>query len=126
MAALIIPLHHDEPTEGASTRRTGTGEVPAIADSWSARHRGLVAAMLALLVAVGTMRSAPDVAAWLAGDTPPAPDRDTTHLVRPGDTLWSIARTIEPHGDVRPLVDRLVELNGGAELRVGDTLVLRW
>ena len=28
-------------------------------------------------------------------------------IVRPGDTLWSIAEAVDPSGDVRPLVDRL-------------------
>ena len=45
-------------------------------------------------------------------------------VVQPGDTLWSIARDLQPTGDVRPLVQRLSELNGGAALEVGQRLVL--
>jgi hypothetical protein len=44
--------------------------------------------------------------------------------VRPGDSLWSIARRLQPGGDVRPLVDRLVELNGSAPLQPGDRVVV--
>ncbi len=43
-------------------------------------------------------------------------------VVRPGDTLWSIARSLQPTGDVRPLVDRLAERAGGARLVVGQRL----
>ena len=45
-------------------------------------------------------------------------------VVRPGDTLWSIARSLQPTGDVRPLVDRLAERAGGARLVVGQRLDL--
>ena len=34
-------------------------------------------------------------------------------IVKPGDTLWSIARKMQPTGDVRPLVDRIATLNNG-------------
>ena len=45
-------------------------------------------------------------------------------VVQPGDTLWDIARVLQPEGDRSGLVRRLVELNGGAELAVGDRVVL--
>ena len=45
-------------------------------------------------------------------------------IVEPGDTLWSIARGLQPTGDVRPLVDRIAELNGGHSLSAGQTLML--
>ena len=44
------------------------------------------------------------------------------YVVQPGDTLWSIARRLQPEGDVRPLVDQLVDLNGGTDLAVGQRL----
>jgi Tfp pilus assembly protein FimV len=40
------------------------------------------------------------------------PVSSTTHLVRPGDTLWSIARDVAPGSDPRPVVDALVAANG--------------
>ena len=45
-----------------------------------------------------------------------------TYLVRPGDTVWSIARSIQPTGDVRNLVDQLVDRVGAGPLMAGRSL----
>ncbi len=45
-------------------------------------------------------------------------------VVRPGDTLWSIARRLEPGGDVRHLVDRLAAAHGPAPLQPGEAIAL--
>ena len=45
-------------------------------------------------------------------------------IVKPGDTLWSIARQMQPTGDVRPLVDRIATLNNGYGLIAGQALLL--
>ena len=42
--------------------------------------------------------------------------RGSVYVVQPGDTLWSIARELDPTGDVRADVDRLADLNGTAAL----------
>ena len=46
------------------------------------------------------------------------------YVVRPGDTLWSIARSLRPTGDVRGLVDRLDADRGGRPLRVGERILI--
>jgi len=47
------------------------------------------------------------------------------HVVRPGDTVWAVARALQPEGEVRHLVDAVVAANGGSPvLRVGQELVL--
>jgi Tfp pilus assembly protein FimV len=46
------------------------------------------------------------------------------YMVQPGDTLWSIARRLQPAGDVRPLVHQLIALNGGASLGIGQRLAI--
>ena len=48
----------------------------------------------------------------------------TFYVAQPGDTLWSIARRLQPDGDVRTLVDALVRVNGGAALDVGQRVVI--
>jgi Tfp pilus assembly protein FimV len=40
-----------------------------------------------------------------------------TYVVRPGDTLWSIAERLRPGEDPRPLVDAIERANG---LSAGD------
>ena len=47
-----------------------------------------------------------------------------THVVRPGDTIWSIARRVQPEGDVRPLVDRITSHRGGSPLQLGEEIVV--
>lgn len=43
-------------------------------------------------------------------------------IVQPGDTLWSIARRAQPHGDIRPLVADLEASRHGRPLQVGETI----
>jgi Tfp pilus assembly protein FimV len=45
-------------------------------------------------------------------------------IVQPGDTLWTIAAELDADGELRSVVDALVELNGSATLAVGQRLVL--
>lgn len=66
----------------------------------------------------------------LSGAGAPAPGAlasggdERVHVVQPGDTLWAIARRLQPTGDVRPLVARLSRANGGARLVPGQRVVL--
>lgn len=46
------------------------------------------------------------------------------YVVRPGDTLWSIASRLEPRGDPRGLVDRLASQVPGGRLLAGSVLVV--
>jgi nucleoid-associated protein YgaU len=51
---------------------------------------------------------------------------ESSVVVQPGDTLWSIASAVDGGGDVRAVIDEIQALNGlrGAELVPGQTLVL--
>ena len=97
------------------------------------RRRLAVLAVLAVVVTAALLLASA-VLARVAGDGTPDPVAGSSssssssaaevHVVQPGDTLWSIARSLEPEGDVRLVVDRLVDLNGGAPITVGQQLVL--
>ncbi len=43
-------------------------------------------------------------------------------VVRSGDSIWSIARSIKPTGDVRSIVDEIVAERGSSVVFVGDVL----
>jgi nucleoid-associated protein YgaU len=55
---------------------------------------------------------------------PEAVSAGRTHVVRPGDTLWAIARKIKPEGDPRPVVDELARRTGGRPLQPGQRIEL--
>lgn len=46
----------------------------------------------------------------------------TVVIVQPGETLWRVARALQPTGDVRPLVARLTRSHGGSGVQAGDRL----
>ena len=46
------------------------------------------------------------------------------YVVRPGDTLWDIARAAAPGTDPRMLVQELAEAAGGAALEPGQQIIL--
>jgi Tfp pilus assembly protein FimV len=47
-----------------------------------------------------------------------------TYVAQRGDTLWTIARAMQPSGDLTELLRRLIRLNGGASLAVGQRVLL--
>jgi hypothetical protein len=91
------------------------------------RRRLAAVALLAAVVLTALLLANAVLAGSAGGGTPTTAagtDRPAVHVVQPGDTLWSIARAERPGADVRLTVDRLVALNGGAPLQVGQELVL--
>jgi len=46
------------------------------------------------------------------------------YVVQPGDTLWSIAKSLQPDKDPRALVHRLTRQAGGSVLLIGQRLDL--
>jgi hypothetical protein len=78
------------------------------------------------VVSTGAPDAAPATAAAASGAAAVAPSAPAaapaTKVVQPGDTLWSIARELQPEGDVRPLVDRLASRLGGSSLTVGQRI----
>jgi hypothetical protein len=47
-----------------------------------------------------------------------------SYVVRPGDSFWSIARSVQLKGDLRPLVADLIDAHGSGNLLVGDRVEL--
>ena len=79
-------------------------------------------AVLAARAALGALGGGP-----LAVPATPAArgGATATYVVHPGDTYWSIARHLQPSGDVRGLVDQLSSEHAGAPLQPGEQLALK-
>ena len=86
----------------------------------------VVAMLLALAIGNGALAGlAPGPAAPAAAASSVGASSSATQVtVRPGDTLWDIARRAQPTGDVRPLVDRLVAAYGSSPLQPGQSVAI--
>ena len=83
----------------------------------------LVATVAATLVlAVGGLLASFGGGPLTASERPGAPA--AVYVVQPGDTFWEIARRLDPTGDPRPLVARLVAAHGSPVLVPGQRLAL--
>ena len=95
------------------------------------RRRRVVAVVLAVLLAtvlglaaVGATTVLRGAAAEGTTDAPVPAATAETYVVQPGDTLWTIARSMQPEGDVRSLVDRLAASHGSGPLRPGERITV--
>jgi Tfp pilus assembly protein FimV len=88
------------------------------------RRRIVVAVMAVALVLVMAQAGAA-----LGGSSLAAPERrpatvqtSRSTVVRPGDSLWSVAARLAPGTDPRPVVDALAEARPGTVLVPGETI----
>ena len=98
------------------------------------RRRRLLAAGLSLLAIAAVLVVAQLIQAGIGGGPLAAtgaaagsgliPAGATEYVVRPGDTLWSIAAALAPGRDQRPLVDELAHQLGSAALYPGEQITL--
>ncbi len=94
------------------------------------RRRRMVAVLVAATLAAVLALAVGALVAPFAGTGSGAsvPERRVSpaavYVVQPGDTFWDIARRLEPSGDPRPLVARLVAAHGSPVLVAGDRVAL--
>ena len=87
----------------------------------------VVLAALGILLGAGSLAGAgqaPDRSHSVEAGSDPALIAVTTHVVQPGDTLWTLARRVQPEGDIRPLVARLQAARGAGPLLPGERVRL--
>jgi Tfp pilus assembly protein FimV len=79
----------------------------------------------ALLVTLAVVLAAQVFSAVRSSHSPAArPASLTVHVVQPGESLWTIARAVRPHGDLSHLVDAMIRANGGSTIQVGQELAI--
>jgi len=97
----------------------------SVSPSTYRRRQALAAGAVAALSAVASV-----LLGALGGGSLTAPERPLpviagqVYEVQPGDSFWAIARSLDPTGDPRPLVDRLVADHGSPVLVVGEEIRL--
>ena len=97
---------------------------------------GLMALTLLLLAGLGVLGSATRIV-LAERAAAPAAELDTpttlrgqalvaggTYIAQRGDTLWTVARALQPSGDLTEVLRRLIRLNGGSSLAVGQRVLL--
>ncbi len=114
---------HLQPAGAA--RPVGRPLTGRVSPSTYRRRQALAAGAVAALSAVVSV-----VLGALGGGSLTAPERPLpvvageVYEVQAGDTFWAIARSLDPIGDPRPLVDRLVADHGSPVLVVGEQIRL--
>ena len=92
------------------------------------RRRRMVAVLLAAGLLAVLVLAVGGLVGTFTGTGASVPERPVSpgavYVVQPGDTFWDIARRLEPSGDPRPLVARLVAAHGSPVLVAGERLAL--
>jgi hypothetical protein len=135
MAAIAYPMTHDhgcgathlEPYLGFEEER----QCPLPASVYWCRRLAALLAVTAVLwlaaTAIGGVATALSGSGGRPLTTPGSAGagQAVVHVVQPGETFWSIARRLQPTGDIRPLVDKLAAAHGPGLLQAGDRIALR-
>ena len=147
MAAVIVTSTHPLPTRRPTVERPALQVLdggrraarayarahprsrPVAAGVYRRRRIGVVLAAVTLVVlgylavlGLGVVLAGPagGAASASAGPAAALAHGSRYYVVQPGDTLWSIARSLHPSGDLRPVVDSLESRAGGATLVPGQ------
>ena len=114
---VLVPHAASTPSKRSSRSKRSTGP-------YLRRRLGVAVAAMVLAVAVVGVSSTRFADAGQARPAGDAPAGASVVIVQPGDTLWSLAREVQPDGDIRPLVAQLSRAHGGSSLRAGERIVV--
>jgi hypothetical protein len=105
------------------TLRTA-GDAAQGAGRGNTKRRRPALMLFGISVMFGAIIVGGEVASADAKPQPVRPVQQLTVIVQPGDSIWSIARSTRPTGDIRPMVDAMVARHGSASVTVGEVLVI--
>jgi hypothetical protein len=117
------------PTTPSSRHAVAAGTARAVSRATYRRRRILVAVLAVALVLVmaqagaalgGSSLATPERRPASASASARTSGRST--VVRPGDSLWSVAARLAPGSDPRPVVDALAAARHGTVLVPGETI----
>ena len=120
MALALVDTH---PRPALRLLQGGLDAGPAPAVYRRRRMMALILAVAFVVVAMTGLRAVVLSTGIFDGRPLSAADVSTP-VPAGGETLWDVARDLQPTEDLRPVVDDLAALNGGATLEAGQTIVL--
>ena len=113
--AAVIALHGRSGARGATLH-----PAPHTPLRLTRRGRMLVAAVAALLVTVLSLLASAAAQATSHATSPHAARQNLVQVVvRPGQSLWSVAESADPDQDTRAVIQQIIELNSLS----GDTVL---
>ncbi len=140
--AAVIELHTGRALEPASVDdgRSGVPRLHVIQGGRSAHalhmrrvflRRRLLALGVVVLLCAAIAQAVRMGAVVVAGSSSTAVHAEMTYVVEEGDTLWELARMVDPSADPRDVVERITDLNSDGSavdasglLRAGETVRL--
>jgi hypothetical protein len=99
----------------------GLGRPPRVSVATYWRRRVVVVLVALVMVLVAAQAGAALGSSPLAA--PGRPPSVVRYVVKPGDSLWTVARHVAPRSDPRPVVDALASARHDSPLLVGETVV---
>lgn len=129
----MAAVAHVSPTDFVGQRKSHLALVPLAgagprSRAAAFRRRRIVALIVVVAFSAALVLAGGRVLATFGSPAAPAQappaSAAAVYVVQPGDTFWAIARRLDPNGDPRPLVARLVAAHGSPRLVAGERLTL--
>lgn len=120
----LRPVRLGSPEEASEGTGPRTAPSRARRASTRVRRRRLAGAAVVIGALAGLAVPVSALGGRVTAPSPGLLTPGTAYTVEPGDTLWSIATRLDPTGDPRPLVARMVAETGSSTVVPGERIEL--